>query len=96
MNAYKTKKAVEGYPQENHGTHGGSSKLHPYSSFGFQKILGLGHFLWIPLLPVVLLAIPGVDGGFRLFLVAWTVATTIFADVWMHFTGAKQVISQND
>jgi hypothetical protein len=46
-----------------------------YARFGFEKILGLGHFLWIPLLPVVALALPGADGGFRTFLVVWAVGT---------------------
>lgn len=32
-----------------------------YTRFGFERILGLGHFLWIPVLPVVVLAIPAVD-----------------------------------
>lgn len=69
-----------------------------YARFGFQKILGLGHFLWIPLLPVVLWAIPGAEGGFRTFLVVWAVATTIslvfdIADVWKHISGERQATS---
>ncbi len=64
-----------------------------YARFGLEKILGLGHVLWILLLPVVLLAIPGADGGFRTFLVVWAVATTIslvfdVVDVWKHFSRA--------
>ncbi|TVR57584.1 MAG: hypothetical protein EA421_00795 [Gemmatimonadales bacterium] len=69
-----------------------------YARFGFEKILGLGHFLWIPLLPVVVLAIPAADGGFRTFLVVWAVATSIsllldIVDVWKHFSGARQATS---
>jgi hypothetical protein len=32
-----------------------------YARFGFEKILGLGHVLWIPLLPVILLGIPSAE-----------------------------------
>jgi len=69
-----------------------------YARFGFEKILGLGHFLWIPLLPVVLLAVPGAEGGFRTFLVVWAVATTIslaldIADVWKHFSNRTRAFT---
>jgi hypothetical protein len=36
-----------------------------YSRFGFEKILGLGHILWIPLLFYVLVRLPSVDGLFK-------------------------------
>lgn len=69
-----------------------------YARFGFEKILGLGHFLWLPLLPVVLRAIPAAEGGFRTFLLVWAVATTIslvfdIVDVWKYFSGGREALS---
>jgi hypothetical protein len=69
-----------------------------YARFGFEKILGLGHFLWIPLLPVVVMAIPSAEGGFRTFLMVWAGATTIslvfdVVDVWKHFRGTSHALS---
>jgi len=68
-----------------------------YARFGFEKILGLGHFLWIPLLPVVLVTIPVAEGGFRSFLILWAMVTTIsllfdIVDVWKYFSGQRQTI----
>jgi hypothetical protein len=62
-----------------------------YARFGFEKILGLGHSLWIFLLPLVLLAIPGTEGGFRTFLLTWVAATAVslafdVVDVWQYFS----------
>jgi len=69
-----------------------------YARFGFEKILGLGHFLWIPLLPVVVMAIPSAAGGFRTFLMVWAGATTVslvfdVVDVWKHFRGTSHALS---
>jgi hypothetical protein len=66
-----------------------------YALFGFEKILGLGHVLWVPLLPVVLLSLPSAEGGFRAFLTIWVVATAIsllfdVVDVWKYFAGRLQ------
>lgn len=63
-----------------------------YSRFGFEKILGVGHFLWIPLLPVVVVAIPSAEAGFQTFLMIWAGATTVslvfdVRDVRQHFRG---------
>jgi hypothetical protein len=41
-----------------------------YSRFGFTKILGLGHLLWIPLLLHVLTWLPHASGALQVFLVA--------------------------
>ena len=35
-----------------------------YSKYGFEKILGMGHILWIPLLVYVLKKIPEAEGAF--------------------------------
>lgn len=48
-----------------------------YSRFGFSKILGLGHVLWIPLLLHVLTGLPGTGGAFRGYLVVWSVFTAV-------------------
>lgn len=66
-----------------------------YARFGFEKILGLGHVLWLPLLAVVLLAIPSAEGGFRTFLLVWASVTTVSlvmdaADVWQYFAGVRR------
>jgi len=61
-----------------------------YARFGFQKILGMGHVLWLVLLPVVLLEIPAAEGRFRVFLIVWVAATSVslaldIFDVWTWF-----------
>ncbi len=66
-----------------------------YSRFGFAKILGLGHVLWIPLLLHVLTRLPHASGAFKAYLVAWSVATSVslafdVVDVWQYFAAGKQ------
>ncbi len=61
-----------------------------YSYFGFEKILGLGHVLWVFLLPYVLLQLPHVDGRFFQYLVVLSMFLTIslafdIIDVWKYF-----------
>ena len=63
-----------------------------YAQFGFTKILGLGHSLWVPLLLVVVLAIPNTSGLFQGYLILWSGLTTVslgfdIVDVWTYFTG---------
>ena len=65
-----------------------------YSRFGFTKILGLGHILWIPLLLHVLSQLPNASGAFKVYLVAWCIATAVslafdFVDVWKYFAALK-------
>jgi hypothetical protein len=65
-----------------------------YSRFGFAKILGLGHVLWIPLLLHVLTRLPHANGAFKVYLVAWCVVTAVslafdVVDVWKYFTMRK-------
>lgn len=57
--------------------------------FGFQKILGLGHVLWVVLLPVVLTRLTVATDGFRNYLLAWSVVTAVsllfdVRDVWQY------------
>lgn len=44
-----------------------------YSYFGFEKILGLAHLLWVPLLGYILLVIDGFSGGFFIYLIVLSV-----------------------
>lgn len=60
-----------------------------YARFGYERILGLGHVLWIPLLAWVVLALPEATGAFRAYLVTWGLTTAIslgldVADVWRY------------
>lgn len=61
-----------------------------YSGFGFAKILGFGHVLWIPLLLHVLTQLPNASGAFRVYLATWCVVTAVslvfdVVDVWKYF-----------
>ncbi len=65
-----------------------------YSRFGFEKILGLGHILWIPLLVYVLKEIPEAEGAFKSYLFILLISITIslvfdIIDVWRYFTSPK-------
>ena len=63
-----------------------------YYKFGFEKVLGLGHVLWLPLLFFAVAAMPGAGSGFRLYLVVWSIFTVVSlvfdtVDVWKYFSG---------
>jgi hypothetical protein len=65
-----------------------------YSRFGFEKILGLGHILWIPLLVYVLIEIPAAEGAFKSYLIILFISITIslvfdIIYVWRYFTSPK-------
>lgn len=65
-----------------------------YSKFGFEKILGLGHILWVPLLVYILTQISSVEDGFKSYLVALSISIAIslafdIFDVWNYFTNRK-------
>lgn len=60
-----------------------------YVRFGLEKVLGLGHVLWIPLLPWLLARSPDAVGGFRAYLailVASIAVSLVFdiTDVWKY------------
>lgn len=60
-----------------------------YSYFGFEKILGLGHVLWIFLLPYIVVHLDDVDGDFLAYLVVLAILITIslvfdILDVWRY------------
>lgn len=66
-----------------------------YARFGFSKILGLGHVLWIPLLVCVIIQIPRADVGFRNYLVVFSVFVAVslafdVTDVWQYFKQRKR------
>lgn len=61
-----------------------------YAKFGFEKILGMGHVLWVPLLVYAVTAIPAASGAFKTYLAVWSLFTAVslvfdFADVWKYF-----------
>jgi len=61
-----------------------------YSRFGFEKILGMGHILWLPLLVYVLMRIPAASDTFKDYLIIWSIFTVIslvfdVVDVWKYF-----------
>ena len=65
-----------------------------YSRFGFEKILGMGHILWLPLLVYVLMSIPAASDTFEAYLIIWSIFTVIslvfdVVDVWKYFTSQK-------
>ena len=68
-----------------------------YSRFGFEKILGLGHFLWVPLLAYIVAQIPAVEGGFQSYLVVLAVSIAISLvfdciDVLKYFTNRRRTL----
>jgi hypothetical protein len=48
-----------------------------YSRFGFEKILGMGHILWIPLLVYVLMEIPTARDTFKSYLIMLSISIII-------------------
>lgn len=66
-----------------------------YSWFGFAKVLGLGHVLWLPLLLHVLTRLPHANETFKIYLIVWSIATAVslafdVVDVWKYFTARKK------
>lgn len=69
-----------------------------YSRFGFEKILGLGHILWIPLLAWVLMEIPTAQAAFKSYLITLSISMVVslaldIVDVWKYFTSRKGSLS---
>jgi hypothetical protein len=65
-----------------------------YSRFGFEKILGMGHIPWIPLLVYVLMEIPTARAAFKSYLIIWSISIVIslafdIVDVWKYFAVRK-------
>ncbi|MCZ6680142.1 MAG: hypothetical protein O7E52_23170, partial [Candidatus Poribacteria bacterium] len=65
-----------------------------YSRFGFEKILGMGHILWIPLLVYVLMEIPTARDTFKSYLTILSLSIVIslvfdIVDVWKYLQVGK-------
>ena len=61
-----------------------------YSYFGFEKILGFGHILWVPLLFYILMQLSTFQSTFNIYLIVLSVSISIslafdIADVWKYF-----------
>lgn len=61
-----------------------------YARYGFTKILGLGHFPWIPLLAYVVMQIPTTEASFKRYLLVLSVSMGMSLvldtiDVWNYF-----------
>ena len=66
-----------------------------YSRFGFEKILGMGHVLWIPLLVYVLMEVQAANDAFKIYLIILSVTFVVslvfdIVDVWKYFTCRKK------
>ena len=65
-----------------------------YARFGFEKILGLGHILWIPLLAYVLMEIPTAKDSFKGYLIILSISMVVslaldIVDAWKYFANLK-------
>jgi hypothetical protein len=65
-----------------------------YTRFGFEKILGFGHILWIPLLIYIVIQIPTAAVLFKGYLAVLSLSLAIcltldVIDVWKYFTHRK-------
>ena len=65
-----------------------------YSRFGFTKILGMGHVLWLPLLIYVLIEISSKAIPFKSYLIVWSILTAVslgfdIVDVWKYFNTSR-------
>jgi hypothetical protein len=65
-----------------------------YSRFGFEKILGLGHVLWIPLIIYLLIEIPGTRDMFKSYLIMLSISIFIslvldIVDVYKYINSRK-------
>ncbi len=66
-----------------------------YAKFGFERILGLGHVFWIPLLAHLLVQLRQAEGEFQAYLIVLSLcigASLLFdiVDVWK-FLSSKRV-----
>ncbi len=65
-----------------------------YSQFGFEKVMGLGHVFWIPLLVYVLMQLPAFASPFKSYLAVLSVSIAISLtfdsiDVWKYFANRR-------
>lgn len=65
-----------------------------YTVFGFERILGLGHVFWIPLLGYLLVQIPQTEGLFAGYLIVLSLAIGVsllfdIRDVWIYLSSKR-------
>lgn len=65
-----------------------------YAVFGFERILGLGHVFWIPLLGYILLQLQQAEGLFAGYLIVLSLAIGIsllfdIRDVWIYLSSKQ-------
>ena len=68
-----------------------------YSKFGFEKILGLGHILWVPLLVYLLMELSATSHDFKNYLIVLSISITVslafdIVDVWSYFSNGNKVV----
>jgi len=61
-----------------------------YAKFGFTKILGMGHILWIPLAIYIAFSIDGAGGTYSVYLIVLLITISIslvidIYDVWSYY-----------
>jgi hypothetical protein len=72
-----------------------SAMLLMFSMVGYQRVLGLAHILWVPLLYFVLREIPLAEGNYKIYLLVLAACNGLslvfdvrdVRDVWLHFFG---------
>ena len=65
-----------------------------YSRFGFEKVLGLSHIFWVPLLAYILIVLPTFESSFKSYLVVFSISIAILLafdiiDVWKYLVNRK-------
>lgn len=65
-----------------------------YARFGFERILGIGHVLWIPLLAYILAQLNKAENGFQVYLIVLSIFIGIslildIIDAWKYFSSKK-------
>ena len=65
-----------------------------YSRFGFEKVLGLGHIFWVPLLAYILIVLPTFESSFKSYLVVFSISIALslafdIIYVWKYLVNRK-------
>ncbi|MDR4470130.1 MAG: hypothetical protein MRJ68_17835 [Nitrospira sp.] len=65
-----------------------------YAVFGFERILGLGHVFWIPLLGYLIVQLQQIEGPFAGYLIVLSLAIGIsllfdIRDVWSYLSSKR-------
>ena len=67
-----------------------------YARYGFEKILGLGHVPWVPLLAYIVVQIPSSEVSFKRYLMILSVSIAISlvfdtVDAWRYFRNRERL-----